>query len=123
MTTQDEIRDAYIEYCKTQMEFPDRADVFEAGYNAASESIRQQLAESQATNFRLQNDLRYIHNELAVLPRNNFEPPTKAFDRSIKALALPNDATALNELIAERTKELTAEVERLKREDFSHTLK
>ncbi len=71
------------------------------------ESLRQQLAECQATNGNLLKALETIKQ---YLRSGN---ATAAYNYIFVVLTLPNDATALNELIAERTKELTAEVERL----------
>lgn len=96
------------------------------------ESLRQQLAECQATNGKLRDALYLGPIFLHQLPNGNCSCSQCEFVRMRKqALALPHDATALNELIAERTKtqkeyyesvfqdganriaELTAEVERL----------
>lgn len=113
------------------------------GKNKEIESIRQQLAECQATNLQMRGlvDQFLVENDTtefgcACHPGEGYTCGTcRTFDRQLplrEALALPNDATALNELIAERTKtqkeyyesvfqdganriaELTAEVERLK---------
>ena len=100
--------DAYFE-ARPQIDCNDRRKVFDAGYNAASESLRRQLAESQATNCKLRELLDEIRGD--INPERGYADDTE--NEILKALALPNDATALNELIAERTKELTAEVERL----------
>lgn len=87
----------------------------------AIESLRQQLAECQATNGKLRNSLNkfgeHTHTCDCVvdgeIPENEDEHDVCTCGFS-KALAIPNDATALNELIAERTASLTAEVERLR---------
>lgn len=73
--------------------------------------LKQQLAEYQATNGKLREALReFLRN-----PAGDYTE-----DIAGEALALPSDATALNELIAERTASLTAAVERLnERQDFA----
>ena len=76
------------------------------------ESLRQQLAESQAREAKRITAMQAAwNNEYCSFGPEGLTEAQKQFS---SALALPNDATALNELIAERTKELTAEVERLK---------
>lgn len=67
------------------------------------ESLRQQLAECRATNGKLREALKRLDSVAHI-----------SCGSVTEALALPNDATALNELIAERTEELTAEVEKWK---------
>lgn len=71
------------------------------------ESLRQQLAECQARGEKLREAVNHVvANGVG----------THSILTLINALALPNDDTCLNELIAERTASLTAEVKRLKDE-------
>lgn len=75
------------------------------------EFLDKKLAECQATNGKLREALDNLTQY------NSSEKTVSVLTRYIRdgrqALAIPNDATALNELIAERTASLTAEVERL----------
>ena len=104
--------DAYFE-ARPQIDCNDRRKVFDAGYNAASESLHRQLAESQAREAKI---LGYFRKAISTC----FDK--QAYERTLsdpsffvnQAIALPNDDTALNELIAERTKELTAQLEAFK---------
>lgn len=82
------------------------------------ESLRQQLAECRATNGKLREAL-FFNQDANTL---NTQKQDRAFTLTGEALALPNDATALNELIAERTKELAAEVERLKKQSANRLI-
>lgn len=86
------------------------------------ESLRQQLAECQATNGKLRSDMSlFLDSHEECEDFDGFTAQIVSMDdyhKAQEALALPNDATVLNELIAERTKELTAEVERLKGEQY-----
>ena len=82
---------------------------------------KQQLAECQATNGKLREALSQVREGCLFTDDNGqigvsseAQIDTQLFDEICEALALPNDSTALNELIAERTASLTAEVERLK---------
>lgn len=85
------------------------------------ESLRQQLAECQATNWKLREALdavQQVANSSEGIAGWHLNGDIASWDSILpevdEALALPNDATALSELIAERTASLTAEVERLK---------
>ena len=102
------------------------------------ESLRQQLAECQATNWKLREALdavQQVANRSEGIAGWHLNGDIASWDSILpevdEALAISNDATALNELITERTKtqkeyyesvfqdganriaELTAEVERL----------
>lgn len=80
-----------------------------ADLEATIESLRQQLAESQAREAKRITAMQAAwNNEYCSFGPEGLTEAQKQFS---SALALPNDATALNELIAERTKELTAELE------------
>lgn len=85
------------------------------------ESLRQQLAECHATNGKLREALgavQQVANRSEGIAGWHLNGDIASWDSILpevdEALALPNDATALSELIAERTASLTAEVERLK---------
>lgn len=83
------------------------------------ESLRQQLAECQATNGKLRAVISENHEWHKLYDIYDGYIESDLASSNSRALALPSDDTCLNELIAERTKELTAEVERLS-EDVSH---
>lgn len=96
-----------------------------ANYQAAldAEQIRfKQLAESQATNAKLREALSYSKKvqEFAKLVMTGAQDRELSlmekvlWEQTINALALPNDSPALDAVVAERTKELTAEVDRWK---------
>lgn len=74
------------------------------------ESLRQQLAECQATNGKLRSDMSlFLDSHEECEDFDGFTAQIVSMDdyhKAQEALALPNDATVLNELIAERTKEL-----------------
>lgn len=78
------------------------------------ESLHQQLAECQATNGKLRSDMSlFLDSHEECEDFDGFTAQIVSMDDYHKAqdalaLALPNDATALNELIAERTAELTS---------------
>lgn len=83
------------------------------------ESLKQQLAECQATNGKLREALEFLWNIIDDIDTySDMAKSDNSLFRTLverrQALALPNNATALNELIAARTASLTAEVERLK---------
>lgn len=73
--------------------------------------LEKQLAECQATNGKLRDALENVVKDDAANDTLSFD----LYDICHKALALPNDATALNELIAERMKELTVQRDELNR--------
>jgi len=77
------------------------------------ESLRQQLAECQATNGKLRSDMSlFLDSHEECEDFDGFTAQIVSIDdyhKAQEALAIPNDATALNELITERTKELSLE--------------
>lgn len=82
------------------------------------ESLRQQLAECQATNWKLREALdavQQVANRSEGIAGWHLNGDIASWDSILpevdEALALPNDATALNELIAERTASLTSELQ------------
>lgn len=91
------------------------SDAFRQGVAWASESLRQQLAECQATSGMLRSDMSlFLDSHEECEDFDGFTAQIVSMDdyhKAQDALALPNDDTALNELIAERTACLTAELQ------------
>lgn len=85
------------------------------------QQVTELIAERDATNWKLREALdavQQVANSSEGIAGWHLNGDIASWDSILpevdEALALPNDATALNNLIAERTASLTAEVERLK---------